>query len=312
MLFFSFLPSVLSEALNKLDKGHIYEIRLRNNHPVLVNFKNNFYFLTSAGLSKEKESAMIVTRQMIEGVLFKITNGSVYTFIDQIKEGFITIQGGIRIGIVGEVVREDSKIITIKNINAFNIRIPHQIIGCSKQIFPYLINGTTLCNTLIISPPGAGKTTFLRDLSVQAEKAFPHKSVLILDERYEIAASVEGTNSLNVGQADVMSGCTKQFGFEKGIRSMSPNFIFTDEIATKEDVQALLYATYCGVNVIATAHAFNLEDIRKKSYFKLLLKKEVFQRFVVLSTRKGVGTVEGVYDNHFINLWEEKVKCNLY
>ena len=307
----SFLPSVILEAIKKVAFIDVYEVRLRLNKPILVNLLGEYYYVQNESLTKTAKNPQITSAQMLEGILFKVTDGSIYAYSEQMKQGFLTIAGGIRIGITGEVVSERGDIIQIKNVSSLNIRIPHEVLGCCNAIFNHLINQNTLHNTLIISPPAAGKTTILRDIARQISTKFPQFNVLILDERYEISASVNGVPELDVGQADVMLGCNKQLGFECGIRSMSPHIILTDEIAKKEDIDSILYANGCGVNVIATVHAFSHKDLENKSYFNEILQKKVFTRFVVLSNRLGVGTIEGVYDEHFKNLLEEKNICNL-
>ena len=291
------LPKELFEAISQEKFKNIYELRLRVGNAILANYLNELKFVTTSGLSNSSKNAIICTKQMIDTIIFKATNQSLYSFSEQIKQGFITLSGGIRIGIAGEAVIDSGQVNTIKNFSSLNIRIPHEVEGCSLIAFPQLVKDDSLLNTLVISPPGVGKTTFLRDLALQIHNYLPHLNVLILDERYEIASSVNGRAELAVGQADILSGTTKQFGFEVGIRSMSPQIIFTDEIATKEDIKAIMYAKGCGVKVVASAHAYSAMDLKNKSYFKYFLKEKVFERFVVLSSRKGVGTLEGVFDS---------------
>lgn len=297
-----FLPKQLFELISREDIKNIYEIRLRVGSNILVNYLNELKFVSVNGLKDDEKGAILCTKEMIDTIIFKATNQSLYSYSEQIKQGFITLRGGLRIGITGEAVVDKETVKIIKNFSSLNIRIPHEVIGCSTKAFDYLKNDNNLFNTLIISPPGVGKTTFLRDVALQVYKKLPHLNALILDERYEIASCVNSKPQLQVGQADVLSGTSKQFVFEVGIRSMSPQIIFTDEIATKADVKAIMYAKGCGVQVIATAHAYSVRDLKNKSYFKYLLKQKVFDRFVVLSNRLGVGTLEGVFDNKFNNL----------
>jgi stage III sporulation protein AA len=292
----TFLPTSIAQAIKKVPFSHLYEVRIRQNRPVLVNVKGQLYYIENNCITPKVNSPLIATKQTIESILFKVTNGSMYAYTEQMKQGFLTIAGGIRIGLVGEVVSENNSVISVKHISSLNIRIPHEVIGCSSPIFESLVHNGTLYNTLIISPPGAGKTTLLRDLARATSEYFPQQNVLILDERYEISATVEGQAQLNVGQADVLLGGTKQMGFENGIRSMSPHLIFTDEIATKQDIASIVYASGCGVRVVATVHAASQQDLLQKPHFKKLLQKKVFTRFVVLSSRTEVGKIEGVYD----------------
>ena len=294
------LPNKVYNAIfGSVNFSDVYEIRLRVNNPISINLKNHNRYVTETGISINNKDAIICTKELIESVVFKASSQSIYAFNEQIKKGFITVAGGIRIGITGQVVLENKKIKTIKYFSSLNIRIPHEVMGCSKEVLTYLMEGNSLYNTLIISPPGAGKTTFLRDLAYQINLISPNINLLILDERMEIAGSCEGVNQLMVGSSDVFSGVSKSYGFESGIRSMNPQIIFTDEIANLNDVEAIEYAGGCGVRVVASTHGYNLETLKIKSHFLKLLDLKVFDRFVVLSKEKGAGTLDGVYDSNF-------------
>jgi len=310
-LNFAFLPIEVKEALIETVENHIYELRFRLNQPVLVNVKGVFYEIEKNKLVLKANNSLKVSKQMLENIIFKASSGSVYAYTEQIKQGFLTTLGGVRIGICGEVVMEQDKVLHIKNISSINIRIPHEVINCALPIFPYLIENKSLYNTLIISPPGAGKTTMLRDIAYQISKFNTSINTLILDERYEISGSVNGVPQLNIGQADIILGGKKQQNFEAGIRSMSPQIILCDEIATKSDIEAILYAFRCGIRIIATTHASSETELKTKHYFKTLLQKKVFNRFVVLSNNYKVGTIEGVYDANFKKINKEKSLCNL-
>ena len=157
-------------------------------------------------------------------------------------------------------------------------------------------------NTLVVSPPGAGKTTFIRDFVYQLSEKNYCLNILVLDERGEIS----GGGKLNLGKfADILSFANKRQGFEQGIRALAPNLIVTDEIGGIEDVEALQYATNCGVNVLATVHASNIEDLKQKEGFDELLKNKYFSRFVFLSSRQGPGTLEAIYNENLtrISTW---------
>lgn len=301
----SFLPIEIIEALKNEVENDVYELRFRLNRPILVNKKGIYYEIGKKGLSLKLTEPYFANKEMLETILFKATAGSVYVYNEQMKEGFLTIPGGIRFGLTGEMVVEGGRVVRLKNISSLNIRFPHEVVNCSEKAFPFLVNGQTMLNTLIISPPGVGKTTLLRDLALQIYKYFPQKNVLILDERYEITGSFEGEAQFQIGQADVMLNVNKQLGFESGIRTMSPNIILTDEIGNKEDILSILYAYKCGVSVIATAHANHLDDLLNKSYFKQIIKKKIFQRYIILTKEPHIGFIEGVYDESFKKLNKE-------
>lgn len=295
------LPEVILNSINQnLTWDKLYEIRLRCDKPCTINYGGSYYFLGLNGLVKNEDEAIFSTASTLENIVLKASNNSIYAYNNEIKQGFLTLNNGIRIGISGEIVAENNKIKTIKNFSSLNIRISHQIKNCCLKIFDKLFLDNNMLDTLIISVPGAGKTTFLRDIAFQLGKQNYPFNLLIIDERGEIASVCEGKAGLDVGKfTDVISYSTKQYGFEMGIRAMSPNIIFTDEIATEQDANAILYAIGCGVKVIATTHSNGIKELFLKTNFNELLNKKAFKRFVVLSNRNGPGTIEGIYDENF-------------
>ena len=173
------LPELLLKALEKLDKNKVYEIRLRRNSPIVVNYQGRNISLLTEGFVGEK---IFASNQMLQFVLARATENSLYAFNNQIKQGFITAKGGIRIGIAGESVNSDNFMpTTIKNINSLNIRLPHEVKNCALTGFKFMVGSSGIKNTLIISPPGAGKTTFLRDIARLISKQEIIYNCLIVD-----------------------------------------------------------------------------------------------------------------------------------
>ena len=294
------LPDSILRPISLLNYEDLCEIRLRLLRPTTVNYKNTYYFLGQAGLCNEKD-AIICTKETLLSVISKASNYSVYAVNDEMKNGFISVKDGIRIGISGTVVMQDDKILTTKNISSINIRIPHQVVGSSYKISKFLFdeNGQ-LQNLLIIGAPGTGKTTILRDLCVQLSKIKKEINILLLDERFEIASSFDGVPQMNVGiSTDIISGGKKDFNIINGIRSMSPNLIVVDEIGSLSDLKAVEYAVNSGVCVFASVHAKDIFEFQKKQDFENLIKSRAFKRVVVLSQNNGKGTVENIY-NEFL------------
>ena len=286
-----------------LDYIKLQEIRLRMNAPLLIVYGNNEYFVTGQSeLSKNPCDAFFVTRNEIKETMEYISNYSLYAFEEEIKQGFLTIQGGHRIGIAGKAILEEEKIKSIKHISFLNIRLSHQIMGCADKVLPYVIHKKeeSIYHTLIISPPRCGKTTLLRDLIRQISDGSEYMngiSVGVVDERSEIGACYMGVPQNELGiRTDILDCCPKAIGMMMLIRSMSPRVIAIDEIGAREDVEAIEYVINCGCKLIATVHGTNMEDIKRKPILGRLVKEGIFERFITLSNQGQVGNLEQIFD----------------
>ncbi|MBO5102786.1 MAG: stage III sporulation protein AA [Clostridia bacterium] len=297
------LPARYCHSLDFLNLDKLYEIRLRVNSPTTINYGGRF-FLGENGLAETEQEAIISNERELNDIVFKACECSVYAHNEELKQGFITLNNGARIGICGEIVSDNNVVKTIKNFTSLNIRIPHIVKNCSLNALPFLHNENGVFNILIISPPASGKTTFLRDFASQISDKFIARNVLVVDERNEITACNGAKPTLYVGKfTDIFSGCTKQFGITNGIRTMSPEVVLLDEIAEKCDIEALLNVVGAGVKFVASTHSKDLEDLKNKPLFKEFLKLKVIERFVVLSNRKGAGTLEYIFAQDFTCLY---------
>lgn len=295
----SVLPSKIISALSNLNYANLQEIRLRVNKPVTVRYMSNYYFLGESGIVSGRNSAIIIKTQEIADIVHKASNYSLYTINDNLKQGYITLVSGERLGIIGQVVSEKNSVITVKNFSSLNIRIPHEIKGISNDIMDDLMVSEEFLNTLIVSSPGIGKTTLLRDIIRNLSSARIAKNVLVVDERNEISASQNGESKMDLGDfSDIITFSNKEFAFTNGIRSMSPEIIATDEIGTKNDYETILKASFCGVKVLATIHAKDINELLKKPDFDVLKNSKIFKRFVVLSIKNGRRVIE-LYDEDF-------------
>ncbi|MBR5227250.1 MAG: Flp pilus assembly complex ATPase component TadA [Clostridia bacterium] len=260
----SILPLKILNVMKDLDVDNITEIRLRNNQNICFKFGN---------LEVVKDYK--ISTKDIEEILVKVSGYSIYSIQNSINEGYITAPGGNRIGIVGEAVVIDNKIKNFKNISSMNIRISREIKGCANGVISKAYDDFgNLKNILIVSPPGCGKTTFLRDLIRQLSNK--GANVGLVDERGEVSCNYMGNSTLDVGtRTDVISFIQKTVGISMLIRSMGLDVVALDEIGSRDDILAIKHATQCGVKVIATIHGD--ESIIKnnktlgKGYFDLVI-----------------------------------------
>ncbi len=293
---FKVLPKYISNEIIRLNcSKSITEIRLRTKSKVII-------------ICSKKEFVLdcLVSPKTILEILLNVSKNSIYAIQNDINNGFVVIRGGHRIGISGEVVYVDGKIKNIKNICSLNIRIARQVYGCADALLSKIIVGNEFLNTLIVSPPGCGKTTIIRDVIRQVSNGIPSlnftgKNVSLIDERGEIASVYDGIAGLDVGvRTDVMSNINKAEGMKMMIRSMAPDIIATDEIGKEEDIYAIKDAILSGVKVIFTMHGDSLSSILKNQNVRELLNLNIFSKIVVLSNGKIPGIIEKIYDTESI------------
>lgn len=277
-------PERVRIEVNKYIKKNIQEIRIGIGKPCIL-------------IENQEEIILknIVSKLDMKYIIQKISNYSIYAYEEEIRQGFITIKGGHRVGIAGQCVMENDRVKTIKNIVSLNIRICHEIIGCSDRIMRYINTKDRVNNTIIVSPPGCGKTTLLRDIANKLS-CFG-KRVSIIDERSEIAACDMGIPRLQVGlRTDVLDNCKKSIGMIMAIRSLSPEIIICDEIGSEEDIRALFFAYNSGITIITTVHGYDINDVISRNSFSKLIENKIIKKIIVLSKRCGIGTIERVYD----------------
>ena len=294
---------VLSESVQKIieqermDFSELQEIRLRIGQPVTVLYQNEELILPTMYSEKKR-----LGKQEMKETIEHISNYSLYAYEHELKQGFITIEGGHRVGMAGQVIMEGGKIKNMKYISSINIRVSLEVLDCANKIFPYITYNKQMYHTLIISPPRCGKTTLLRDVIRQisdGNRWIKGCTVGVVDERSELGGCYLGVIQNNLGmRTDILDRCPKADGMIMLIRSMAPQVVAVDEIGAKEDVHAIEYAMHCGCKMLATAHGDSMEEICKKPIFEKLIREKRFERYVILSNRYRLGGIEAVYDEN--------------
>lgn len=271
----------------------VCEIRLRVDRPVIIETSQGDFFLDHSGIWREEPyGAYSVTETEIRDLIAYLCQDSVYAYADEIRQGFLTVEGGHRIGLSGQAVLENvNSLRTLKNISFVNIRVAHEIRGVADKILPELYKAGRFQNTLIVSPPGFGKTTLLRDLIRQLSdgNAYgPGLRVGVVDERSELAGSYRGRPQNDLGmRTDVLDACPKALGMLLLLRSMSPQVIAVDELGEEQDLRVLHMAASGGCSLLATVHGSGEEDAARRLGGEYM--REMFARIVIL---KGRGRME--------------------
>lgn len=313
----STMPQQLRELFRRLPgevHSRLEEIRIRKNQPIELIYGGLSRFLDLDGsLSAHPGKGWKVSLVEMDKMINLISQHSIYALEEELRRGYVTITGGHRIGLTGKVILEKGEIKTMRDISGFNIRIAREKKGVALPVLPYLLERGELLNTLIISPPQCGKTTMLRDLTriiSYGNTHFSGKKVSVVDERSEIAGCVSGIPQRDVGpRTDILDACPKAEGIMMLIRSMSPDVIITDEIGRPEDVAAVQEALNAGVTLVTSAHGANLADISRRPTISRMIGQGMFQRYVLLGRSRGVGTLEGIYNDQCQRLNEVGLPC---
>ena len=266
-------------GLGRNDK--IEELRFRSGRQVTV----------GCGEKEFPLNGKIADGAMLERILGLATGQAVYAAQDMLKNGFVTLSGGHRVGICGTGVYREGAIYTLKEISSVNIRIARQICGAADEAADYL--WTHPVSTLLLGVPGSGKTTLLRDLIRQCSDRFGWR-LCVADERMELAACRNGIPQFDLGlHTDILSGIGKREAIEMLLRSMNPRWIAVDEISAEADVEEIVRAGYCGVRFLATVHAASFEELDKRPVYRRLMQSGTFETLMLLNRERRLNIRKG-------------------
>lgn len=278
---FDYLSENLKRIVSSYNLDSISEIRLRVNAPIIIQIDGKYREITQNGA--------IFTQKDAENLIIRLTKRSFYAYNEDVKNGYICGENGERIGLCGKCVYDGDKLLTVKDFTSFCIRIPREVKGCAFETVKRIFSDG-LKSVLVISPPGGGKTTFLRD-SARAISSQFKVNVLVVDEKNELS----GNGRFDLGKTtDVTSSGNKSYGFKVGVLNMRPDVIITDELFSESDIISSENAVLSGVSVFASAHAKNVDELSRKKAYRTLVDKKIFDYAVVLSSEKRLGEIKEV------------------
>lgn len=338
-----FSDSIRKRIEGILCRPDLTEIRLRVNLPLIIRTLRREYYMTEEGeLSCGEEetsrksggvfgevgdlprrpgnvfceagetpcgtgNAYIVTPEDIRIIFQKISQYSLFAYKEEMREGFITLKGGHRIGLCGKVYYDGEGKRQLQQISSMNIRIARQITGCCRTFFPYLTEDGCFFNTLLISPPGGGKTTFLRDIIRMLSDGtdyFAGQNVSVVDERSEIGNRTRLSEGFYLGRrTDLLDHCPKADGMLMMLRTMAPHIIAADEIGDAGDIEALRYIRNCGCRLLMTVHGKDLGDILERPFLGEYLRKYPFERYVQIQAEKTGRRRVDIFDSRQNRVW---------
>lgn len=286
------LYMILKEVPEEIQKN-VREICIRTEKPVIFMCTNDYLFLRKDGkLTRNLNLPLkIASQRELEESLKMMCKDSVYSYTNEIKNGFLTLKGGHRVGLCGTAVIEDEKIVNVRDISTLSVRIARQMRNSADELLSSINNKFN--GIILAGIPASGKTTILRELarklSVLGEK------VSVVDERNEFSGTYAGLAQNDLGFCDILNGYPKAEGLTQAIRTLSPNVIVCDEIGTERDIQAIRQAVHAGVKLIVSVHAGSIDDFSRRKHCMDILNTEAFDVLAMMCGRSKPGVISQIY-----------------
>ena len=307
-----YFPKSISSLLGVIPENialEAQEIRVRSDKPIVINCKKNSYFITRSGMPTMCTDAnlLVIHQSEILETFNNMCDYSVYSYQSEIRNGFITIKGGHRVGICGTAVFDNSNVIGLKDISSINIRIARQVYLEDLNLIKVLGGGNN--GVLLAGPPSCGKTTMLRDIArVLSNGILGYmKKVAVVDERGEISSMFLGSSQNDLGLCDILNLYPKGEGLIQAIRALSPEVVICDELGSDKEISALEEGLNAGVSIIASIHAGNISEFVKRKSAQKLMATGAFKKVVIMKNRNLPGCIEKVYEEEEINAEIDRV-----
>lgn len=286
------LYTILMKVPEEIQKN-VREICIRTEKPVIFMCTNDYLFLRKDGkLTRNLNLPLkIATQKDIEISLNLMCKNSIYSYTNEIRNGFLTLKGGHRVGLCGTAVMENEKIMNVRDISTLNIRIARQIKDSADELLTSInreFNGIILAGI-----PASGKTTILRELA--RKLSIMGKKVSVIDERNEFSGTYAGFAQNDLGFCDILNGYPKSEGLTQAIRTLSPEIIICDEVGTERDILAIKQAVHAGVKLVVSVHSGCVEDFSKRKHCVDILDTGAFDIIAMMAGRNLPGKISRIY-----------------